>query len=305
MNVESKYVWHQGKIVPFEEATIHFLNSSFHYGTGVFEGIRAYKAKNGTAIFRLKDHVDRLFESLLLLGVDQAPYSKDVIFNSCKDIVKKNELDECYIRPMFYVREGGWGLTLKDALWDYSVAAWPWDKYHGETAKHKGIKAKVSSFNRNHINVSLTKGKISGNYVNSVLAKLEAKQCHVDESILLDRNGFVAECTGQNIFIIKNGKVKTPMPYLILEGFTRDTVIQFIKSNKMKFEECLITRDQLYLADEIFIVGTANEILPVVEVDGRRIGCGRPGAMTLEIQGFYDLVVRGEVEDFSDYLDWV
>jgi branched-chain amino acid aminotransferase len=137
------------------------------------------------------------------------------------------------------------------------------------------------------------------------LAKLEAKQCQVDESILLDRNGFVAECTGQNIFIIKNGKIKTPMPYLILEGFTRDTVIQFIKNNKMNFEECLITRDQLYLADEIFIVGTANEILPVVEVDGRTIGCGRPGSMTLEIQGFYDLVVRGEVGDFSDYLDWV
>ncbi|MDC0256006.1 branched-chain amino acid transaminase [Bacteriovoracales bacterium] len=305
MNVESKFVWHQGKLVPYEKATIHFLNTSFHYGTGVFEGLRAYDTSKGPAIFRLKDHMERLLSSAKILGVNNLPYDLDTLMESCKEVVKANDLKEAYIRPMFYAREGGWGLSLKETVWDYSVAAWRWDKYHGNQAKNEGIKAKVSSYNRNHINVSLTKGKICGNYVNSVLAKAEAQRSGVQEAIMLDSNGFVAECTGQNLFIVKKGQIKTPVPHLILEGLTRDTIFSLIEDENIPLEEMILTRDHLYLADEVFIVGTANEILPMVEIDGITIGDGKPGPTCRKLQELYEKLIHGKLEKYWNHLDWV
>ncbi|MBG09325.1 MAG: branched chain amino acid aminotransferase [Halobacteriovoraceae bacterium] len=305
MNVESKYVWHQGKIIPFEEAKIHVLNTSLHYGLSVFEGIRSYQTPKGPAIFRLLDHMKRLQDGLKLLGVETPPYGLKKTMESCKQVLKANHLKEAYIRPIFYIKEGGWGLSLKDTSWDYSVAAWPWDSYHGEKAKKEGIKAVISSLTRNHVNVSLTKGKISGHYVNSALAKAEAQRAGSQEAILLDHNGTVAECTGQNIFVVTKGKILTPPSHLILEGFTRETVIEILEEEGQSVSEMPLTRDQLYLADEVFIVGTANEVLPIIEIDGISIGNGKPGEICLMAQFFYDELVHGKRNPDSEYIDYI
>ena len=305
MKIESKFVWHQGGIVPFEKANLHFLNTSLHYGLSVFEGIRCYQTPRGPAIFRLKDHMERLQESLKLLGVEKPPYDLKTTIKSCKQVIQLNHLTEAYIRPLFYIKEGGWGLSLRDTSWDYSVAAWPWETYHGEKSKKEGIKAIVSSITRNHINVSLTKGKISGHYVNSALAKAEAQRSGVQEAILLDHNGTVAECTGQNIFVVKKGKVYTPPGHLILEGFTRETVIQILEEEGLSVSEKPLTRDQLYLADEVFIVGTANEVLPMIEIDGLSIGNGRPGEISQMAQFFYDDLIHGKRDPDSPFLDFI
>jgi len=305
MKVDSKYVWHQGGIVPFEKANLHFLNTSLHYGLSAFEGIRSYQTPRGPAIFRLKDHMERLQGSLKLLGVKKPPYNFETMMNSCREVIKVNDLKEAYIRPLFYIKEGGWGLSLRDTSWDYSVAAWPWDDYHGEKARNEGIKAIVSSITRNHINVSLTKGKIGGHYVNSALAKAEAQRAGVQEAVLLDHNGTVAECTGQNIFVVKKGKILTPPGHLILEGFTRETVIELLNEAGHSVKETTLTRDQLYLADEVFIVGTANEVLPMIEIDGITIGDGKPGAFCQLAQGLYDDLIHGKKDPDSPYLDYI
>ena len=305
MNVEFKYVWHQGKIVSYEKANLHFLNTSLHYGLSVFEGIRSYQTPRGPAIFRLKDHMERLQDSLKLLGVETPPYDLKTTMKSCKEVLQVNELTEAYIRPIFYIKNGGWGLSLKDTSWDYSVAAWPWNSYHGQKAKNEGIKGVVSSITRNHINVSLTKGKISGHYVNSALAKAEAQRSGAQEAILLDHNGTVAECTGQNIFIVKNGKILTPPAHLILEGLTRETVIQILKEEGRTVFEKPLTRDQLYLADEVFIVGTANEVLPMVEIDGLKIRNGRSGEICQMVQSFYHDLIHGKRNPNSPFLEYI
>jgi len=303
--VESPYIWHQGELVDFKDAQVHFLNSSLHYGTAVFEGIRAYGTENGTAVFRLKDHIKRLRDSAKIIGFDQLPYTEEEMIDSCLEVVRANELTDCYIRPLIYVVDGGWNLLTTNIRLEYSTAAWKWDKYMGEEALNNGIRAKIASYSRHYINSAMTKAKVAGNYVNSVMARSEVIRQGYEEGILLDSNGFVSECTGQNLFVVRNGKLLTPPSYSVLEGITRDSIICLAEDLGYKVSESLMTRDQLYLADEIFMVGTANEVIAVREVDDRTIGNGGMGHITAHLQQAYADVVRGKRPEYSDWLDLV
>ena len=303
--VDSKYVWHQGELVDFKDATVHFLNSSLHYGTAVFEGIRAYGTDDGAAIFRLKDHIKRLRDSAKIIGFTDLPYSEEEMYQACLDVVRANELEDCYIRPLIYIVDGGWNLLNTDITIEYSVAAWKWDKYMGEEALKHGIRAKISSFTRHYVNSAMTKAKVSGNYVNSVLARSEVVKQGYEEAILLDSNGLVSECTGQNLFVVRKGKLMTPPSYSVLEGITRESVIELAEDLGYDVHETVMTRDQLYVADEVFMVGTANEVIAVREIDDRQIGNGSMGELTAKIQEDYANLVRGKIKKYDHHLDHV
>ena len=296
-------IWSDGEMVNWDDANVHILTHSLHYGLGAFEGIRAYKRANGkTYVFRLREHIDRLFDSCKMCLL--APkVTREQIMTACVDLLKVNGMPEGYLRPMVFLGEGAMGVYAPNNPVRSSVIAWKWGAYLGDEALKNGIRAKISSFARHHINVSLAKGKITGQYTNSVLAKREAKFGGYDEAILLDANGYVSEGSGENIFIVKKGVLITPdLASSILEGITRDSVITLAREMGLEVRESRITRDQLWLADEAFFTGTAAEITPVREVDNRSIGEGKPGPITLKLQERFFDVVRGSDTSHNEWL---
>jgi len=295
----------EGEYVPFKEAKVHFLTSSLHYGTSVFEGIRAYSTDAGPAIFRLKEHIERLFKSAQIIGMPQLPHSVEEICGVCAELVRMNNMEDCYIRPLVYVKEGGWNLCFENVKLGVTVAVWKWNNYLGENALKNGIRANISSFHRHHPNVMMTKGKTAGNYVNSVLAKSESVKLGFDEAIMLETNGTISECTGENIFAVRGGVIYTPARNSVLEGITRDTIITVAKDNGYKIVEEVITRDQLYIADEVFVTGTAAEVIALSEIDFRKIGTGKMGTVCGSLQKAYADVIRGRNPKYNHWLDYV
>ena len=305
MAFDSKYVWFEGKVVPFEEARVHVLTSSLHYGTAIFEGIRSYSTPDGPAVFRLKDHVNRFFKSAKILGFKELPYSEELIYESTLELVEKNEFEECYIRPVMYIKEGGWNLTVDNVKVDMSIAVWKWANYLGAEALNNGVRANVSSYPRHHPNITMTKGKIAGNYVNSVLAKTESVRGGFDEAIMLDHKGNVSECTGENLFVVRNNQIITPPRYSILEGITRDSLIKVANEKGYLVTEAEISRDQLYVADEVFVCGTAAEVIALSEIDNRKIGSGSMGPVCADLQKEYSNVIHGKNDRYKYWLDYV
>jgi branched-chain amino acid aminotransferase len=301
MVTSSKKIWMDGTFVDWDEATIHVLTHSLHYGLAPFEGIRCYKGEKGSAIFRLVEHVNRLFESahimLMLL-----PFTKKDIIQAVIETVRVNHLESCYIRPIAFIGYGAMGVYPGDNPIRMAVAAWPWGSYLGEDALSHGIRAKISSFTRHHVNVSMTRAKVSGYYVNSILAKWEAKKSGYAECILLDPDGYVSEGTGENVFIVSKGVLKTPPLTSILDGITRDSVMQLAKARNIPVVEERFTRDAMYVADEIFLTGTAAEVTPVRELDDRTIGEGQPGPITKALQDDFFKIVKGNDPAYAGWL---
>jgi len=290
-----------GSFVDWADANVHVLTHSLHYGLAAFEGIRCYKGKSGSAIFRLPEHVDRLFESAHI-GMMTMPYDRKQVAEAIVETVRVNKLDACYIRPLVYIGYGAMGVYPGDNPIKLAIAAWTWGAYLGDEALANGMRARVSSFTRHHVNVSMTRGKISGYYVNSILAKREAKADGYDEAILLDPEGYVSEGTGENIFIVRKGRLKTTPLTSILEGITRNSVIELANEQGVAVTEERFTRDEMYIADEVFVTGTAAELTPVREIDNRRIGSGKPGPITLALQKRFFSIVRGEDSSHASWL---
>ena len=298
-------IWLDGELIPWAEANVHVLTHSLHYGLGVFEGIRAYKCENGkTAVLLLKEHVKRLINSCHIAGIN-LPYTNNEVCDAIKLLLVKNGLDEAYIRPLVFIGNGTMGIHPKDNPIRLTIAAWSWGAYLGDDGVNKGIKAKVSSFTRMGVNSFMTKAKICGNYVNSIQAKIEATSLGFDEALLLDNEGYLAEGSGENIFIVRNGMIKTPPLTSILEGFTRNCILQISKDKNLTVEQQRFTRDELYIADEVFLTGTAAEITPVREIDYRRIGTGKPGKITKELQTTYFDIIRGKNDKYSEWLEYL
>lgn len=305
MNIQSKYIWLNGELVEFEKATLHFLTPALHYGIGVFEGIRCYDTENGPAVFRLKEHVQRLINSSKVIGFQELPYGVPELSEAIRQTVAANEFPECYIRPLIYLADGGWNLTAHTGKPSIGIAVWEWKNYLGDEALAKGIRANIASYTRHHVNVMMTKAKITGNYANSVLAKTESVRLGFDEAILLDPQGYVAECTGENIFLVRGGKVFTPPSAPILEGITRDAVLTLSRDLGLEVVETPISRDQLYIADEVFVSGTAAECIALCEIDHRVIGAGKMGPVTQSIQQAFQAAVRGFHPRSAAWLDYV
>lgn len=299
-------VWLDGKMIPWDEANVHILTHTLHYGLGVFEGIRCYKCADGrSAIFRLQEHVDRLYDSAHI-SLMQIPFSKEDVFQACKDIFTVNKLAEGYLRPIAFLGDGEMGLHAVNNPVRVGVIAWPWGTYLGEDGVKNGIRAKISSYTRLGVNVNLPKAKICGNYINSIWAKREAVLAGYEEAILLDAEGYIAEASGENVFIVENGDVYTPPKgSSILPGITRDTVIKLLKDDGITVHEERITRDMVYIADELFLTGTAAEITPIRELDHRKIGTGKPGPVTKKIQTIYADLVRGKHNKYSEWLSYL
>lgn len=295
-------IWFDGKLVPWDEANVHVLTHTLHYGMGVFEGIRAYKCLDGTsAVFRLKEHVNRFFDSAKVMEMVM-PFTKDEIFEAIIETLKANRMADGYIRPLAFIGDGAMGVNPGQNPIRVMIAAWPWGAYLGEEALVKGINVKTSTFTRHHVNVMMTKAKVCGNYVNSVLAKREALADGYHEALMLDTAGYVAEATGENIFIVRDGVIKTPSPTAILSGITRDSVIKLAKDLGYPVVEQRFSRDELFMADEAFFSGTAAEITPIRSVDRRQIGAGKAGPVTVNIQTEYNNIVRGGNPKYADWL---
>ena len=286
------FIWYDGKLVPWREATTHVLTHSLHYGLAVFEGLRAYKTVEGTAIFRLKEHTDRLFNSAHIYMM-KMPYDKETLMEAHKEVVRANKLESCYLRPIAFYGSEKMGVSPKGAQVHVSIAAWPWGAYLGEEGLAKGIRVKTSSYARHHVNVSMCRAKYSGTYANSILANMEATEHGYDEALLLDVDGFVAEGAGENLFVVKDGQIYEPEIASALVGITRATVIQLAKELGFEVKAKRLTRDDLYIADEAFFTGTAAEVTPIREVDGRVIGAGKRGPVTHQIQNLFFDVVNG------------
>jgi branched-chain amino acid aminotransferase len=302
MGIESKYIWMDGKLVEFANATVHFLNVGLHYGLAVFEGIRCYSTDKGPAVFRLQEHAERLIDSAHVLGMRDLPWSVDDVAEAIKQTIAANEFDECYIRPVIWLADGGWNINVDGAKPHLGIAAWAWGAYLGEAAIEAGIRANISSYTRHHINVMMTKAKISGNYANSALAKTESVRLGFDEAIMLDPQGYVAECTGENIFLVSNGKICTPPTTTILEGITRDSLIAIARDLGFDVNEQMISRDQLYIADEVFVCGSAAECIALREIDFRVIGSGKMGLVTRQIQQAYQAAIHGKTPKYAEWL---
>lgn len=302
--MKSDYIWIDGDFVPYESATAHILNPTMHYGTGVFEGIRCYNTTKGPAVFRLKEHLDRFLGSIKITGILDYPFSRDALYQAVHTTIKSNRFSECYIRPLVYM-QGPLSLNLDDWKPVTTIAVWEWGPFLGRAAAEQGVRMHVSSFTRHHSNVMMTKAKLSGNYVNSTLAKTLAKRSGFDEAVMLDPQGYVAECSGENLFLARDGVIYTPPRATVLEGITRDSVITLAKDLGHPVVEEPITRDQLYLADEIFVCGTAAEVVPVREIDYRVIGEGVRGPIVEALQELFHATVRGEGERSCDWLDYV
>jgi branched-chain amino acid aminotransferase len=305
MGMQSKYIWMNGKLVEFEKATIHFLTPALHYGVGVFEGIRSYSTESGPAIFRLKDHVDRLVDSSQVLGFRSLPYSAVELLEAIKQTVAANGFDECYIRPVIYLTDGGWNLNIDGGKPSIGIAVWEWTNYLGKDALERGIRANISSFSRHHPNVMMTKAKITGNYANSFLAKTESVRLGFDEAILLEPQGYVAECTGENLFVVRRNVLYTPDLAPVLEGVTRDSIITLAHDLGYEVRETPISRDQLYTADEVFVCGTAAECIALREIDFRVIGNGSTGPVTRALQKEFHAALHGKHRRSSEWLEHV
>jgi branched-chain amino acid aminotransferase len=301
---ETEKIWMDGKLVAWKDAQVHVLTHTLHYGLGVFEGIRCYKTAKGPAIFRLQDHVDRLFASAHIVQI-KIPFSKDDITSAVIETVRVNRLKECYIRPIVFIGSGEMGLYVMKNPIQVAIAAWPWGTYLGDEGIQHGIRAKVSSFTRHHVNISMTRAKVTAYYANSQIAKREVKEAGYDEAILLDTEGYVAEGPGENIFIVRDGILKTTPLTSILEGITRESILALAKEKKIPAVEQRFTRDELYTADEAFFTGTAAEITPIREVDGRRIGAGKPGPITKELQKAFFDIVHGKDQKHKPWLTYL
>ena len=294
-------IWMDGSFVDWADAKVHVLTHSLHYGLAAFEGLRCYKGKSGSAIFKLQEHVDRLFDSAHI-GMMTIPYEKKQVAEAIVETVRSNKFEACYIRPLVYVGYGAMGVYPGDNPIKLAIAAWKWGSYLGDDALANGMRACVSSFTRHHVNVSMTRGKISGYYVNSILAKREAKANGYDEAILLDPEGYVSEGTGENIFIVRKGRLKTTPLTSILEGITRNAVIELAREQGLVVLEERFTRDEMYIADEVFVTGTAAELTPVREIDKRSIGTGKPGPVTAALQKRFFSIVWGEDSSHDSWL---
>lgn len=305
MGMESKFIWMNGEMVPFEKATLHFLTPALHYGAAVFEGIRAYNTDKGPAVFRLNEHIERLFDSGRVLGFREFPWTVEQVDEAVKDTVRINGFKDCYIRPLIYLDGGGWNLTVDAGKPSLAIAVWEWGNYLGEEALEKGIRANISSFTRHHPNVLMTKAKISGNYANSILAKTESMRLGFEEAIMLDPQGYIAECTGENLFVVRHGKIITPSTAPVLEGITRHSIHTIAQDLGYKVLEQPISRDQLYIADEVFVCGTAAECIGLSEIDFRKIGNGKTGPITRKIQNVYHDAIHGKVAKYENWCDYV
>jgi branched-chain amino acid aminotransferase len=305
MGMESKYIWMDGELVEFEKATVHVLTPALHYGAAVFEGIRAYNTEKGPAVFRLRDHAERLLDSAHVFGVRIMPFTVDEVVKAVKDTVRANGFTDCYIRPLLYIKGGAWNLNVDAGTPALTIATWQWNNYLGEEALSKGIRANISSYTRHHPNVSMTKAKIAGNYVNSFLAKTESERLGFQEAIMLDPQGYIAECTGENLFVVRRGKLITPSTAPVLEGITRHTIHTIAKDLGYAVLEDPISRDQIYVADEVFVCGTAAEVVGLSEIDFRTIGDGRTGPVTRAIQKVYHDTIRGRLAQYESWCDYI
>ncbi len=300
---KTEKIWMDGELVPWDEARVHVLTHSLHYGSGVFEGIRTYAAADGPAVFRLTDHIQRLFDSAKLIMME-IPYTRDEIVDACKLIVRESGLDSCYVRPIAFLGYGEIGLNPLPCEVNVSIAAWPWGSYLGEESLQTGVRVQVSSWRRMDPNINPVAAKGTGIYINSSLAKVEAVKAGYDEAIMLNTQGFVAECTGENVFIVKDGVVMTPPTSSgALAGITRDSVMTIARDHGYPVVEQQLLRHDLYLADEAFLTGTAAEVVPIRSVDDREIG--NRGEITRTLQETYFAAVRGEVEQYKDWLEYV
>ena len=303
--MKSRFVWMDGRLVPFEQATVHFLSPAIHYGLAVFEGVRAYATPRGPAIFRSREHAERLLHSALIFGIKDLGHGASDIALAMAQTVAANGYPACYIRPVVYMASGAWNLNLDTGRHAVGIAVWEWTQFLGGEAFERGVRANVSSFTRHHPNVMMTKAKIAGNYANSVLAKTESVRLGFDEAIMLDPYGFVAECTGENLFLVKNGKIRTPDSATVLEGITRDSVLTIARDLGHEVTEGPVTRDQLYAADEVFVCGTAAEVIGLREIDFRPIGTGSTGPITREIQRVFHAAVVGQDPRYASWLTLV
>lgn len=294
-------IWRDGKMIDWREASTHVLTHTLHYGAGVFEGVRAYDGKLGTAIFRLQDHTQRLFNSAKIIGM-KLPFSQDEINQAQIEVVKANDMDYGYIRPMCFYGSEGMGLRADNLQVHCIVAAWEWGAYMGKECLEKGIRVKTSSFTRHHVNATMCKAKVNGHYVNSMLALQEATQDGYDEALLLDPQGFVAEGSGENVFMVRDGVLYTPELSSALDGITRRAIISFATEMGLSIVEKHISRDEMYIADEAFFTGTAAEVTPIRELDNRPIGSGSRGPITEKLQSKYFKVVHGEVDKYAHWL---
>lgn len=297
-------IWLDGELVPWRTAQTHVLTHTLHYGLGVFEGVRAYKTDKGTAIFRLQDHTERLFRSAHILGMPM-PYDRETINEAVRLSVRENALESAYIRPMCFYGSEGMGLRADNLEVHVMVAAWSWGAYLGAENLERGIRVKTSSFTRHHVNITMCKAKANGNYMNSMLALQEALMSGFDEALLLDADGFVAEGSGENVFIVRDGVIYTPDLTSALEGITRDTIIALAAERGLTVREKRLTRDEVYIADEAFFTGTAAEVTPIRELDGRVVGVGSRGAITERLQSVYFDQVHGRRSEHSEWLTYV
>ena len=297
-------IWFDGEWLPWREAKVHVLTHTLHYGMGVFEGIRAYKTDRGTALFRLREHIARLFQSAHIMRMPIA-FDADTINKACRDVVRRNNLESAYLRPVCFYGAEGMGLRADNLKTHLAIAAWEWGAYLGSEALKRGIRIKTSSYTRHHVNISMCKAKANGHYINSMLALQEALECGYDEALLLDNEGYVAEGSGENIFIIREGLIYTPDLTSALDGITRATAMTLAREAGYTVAEKRITRDEVYIADEAFFTGTAAEITPICELDGRTIGTGGRGPITTEIQAAFFAQVGGQRDSHPEWLAYV
>jgi branched-chain amino acid aminotransferase, group I len=305
MSNECKYIWMDGELMETQKATVPFLTSALHYSAAVFEGIRCYETENGPAVFRLKEHMERLIDSAMVLGFKHLPFTLEQMSQATLDTIAANGFSSCYIRPLIYSGGPNLSLNLDDTEAKVGIAVWEMGSYLGEAALEKGIRANIASFTRHHPNVMMTKAKVSGNYTNSILAKTESVRLGFDEAIMLDPQGYVAECTGENLFIVRNGKLYTSHTAAILEGITRNSILTICRDLGIEVVEQPIARDQLYIADELFVCGTAAECIAIRELDFRTIGSGKMGPITHEIQKTFHDTVRGQGKHSAEWLSYV
>ena len=295
-------IWFDGEMVPWRDARVHVLTHTLHYGMGVFEGVRAYNAgSHGTSIFKLKEHTDRLFRSAHIMRMEM-PYSKDEINEAQRAVVRENNLEEAYLRPMAFLGSEGMGLRADSLKTHIIVAAWNWPSYMSPEAKELGIKVRTSSYTRHHVNITMCKAKANGNYINSMLALREALDSGCEEALLLDNEGYVAEGSGENFFLVRDGVIYTPELTSCLDGITRKTIFQLAEGCGYTLKEKRITRDEVYIADEAFFTGTAAEVLPIRELDGRKIGEGKRGPITTILQDLYFKAVKGQLPEHTEWL---
>ena len=297
-------IWLDGELVPWRDAKVHVLTHTLHYGLGCFEGVRAYNTDEGAAIFRMKDHTDRLFRSAHILNM-KMPFSKEELHAAQLAAVRENKLDEAYLRPMVFYGSEGMGLRADNLKTHVMVAAWEWPSFMSPEAKELGIKVRTSSFTRHHVNITMCKAKANGNYINSMLALQEAVSSGCEEALMLDNEGYVAEGSSENVFIFRNGVLHTPELTSCLEGITRQTILDFAKELNIEVKERRITRDEVYVAEEAFFTGTAAEVLPIRELDGRAIGAGKRGPLTEKLQNMYFDAVRGKSDKHAQWLTQV